>query len=83
MRHQWLHRPRGWQEVPGLEPVLRRDLDLDLVHAEPDDWYALPLPSTTAGLVLIVGSSDVQILIVTEVRENGVSARRPERRRER
>jgi TnpA family transposase len=37
MRHQWLHLPRGWPAVPGLEPVLRRDLDLDLMHAELDE----------------------------------------------
>ena len=29
--------PRGWPEVPGLEPVLRRDIDLDLIHAELDE----------------------------------------------
>jgi TnpA family transposase len=37
MRHQWLHLPRGWPPVPSLEPVLRRDLDLDLIHAELDE----------------------------------------------
>ena len=37
MRHQWLHLPRDWPEVPGLEPVLRRDLDLGLMHAELDE----------------------------------------------
>jgi len=36
MRHQWLHLPRDWPEVPGLESVLRRDLDLDLMHTELD-----------------------------------------------
>jgi hypothetical protein len=34
MRHQWLHVPRDWPEVPGLEPILRRDIDLDVIHAE-------------------------------------------------
>jgi TnpA family transposase len=37
MRHQWLHLPRGWPEVLGLEPVLRRDIDLDLIHADLDE----------------------------------------------
>ncbi|HVB79831.1 MAG TPA: Tn3 family transposase [Candidatus Binataceae bacterium] len=37
MRHQWLHLPRDWPEVPGLESVLRRDIDLDLIHAELDE----------------------------------------------
>jgi TnpA family transposase len=37
MRHQWLHLPRDWPEVPGLEPVLRRDIDLKLIHAELDE----------------------------------------------
>jgi len=34
MRHQWLHVPRGWPAVPGLEPILRRDIDPDLIHGE-------------------------------------------------
>jgi hypothetical protein len=34
---QWLHLPRGWPDVPGLVLVSRRDLDLDLVHAELDE----------------------------------------------
>jgi TnpA family transposase len=37
MRHQWLHLPRDWPEIPGLEPVLRRDIDLDLIHGELDE----------------------------------------------
>jgi TnpA family transposase len=37
MRHQWLHLPSNWPEVPGLEPVLRRDIDLELIHAELDE----------------------------------------------
>jgi len=37
MREQWLHVPRGWPEVPGLEPVLRRDIDLGLIHTELDN----------------------------------------------
>jgi Tn3 transposase DDE domain len=34
---QWLHLPRGWPKGLGLVPVSRRDLDLDLVHAELDE----------------------------------------------
>jgi len=37
MRDQWPHVPRGWPEVLGLEPVLRRDIDLELIHSEFDD----------------------------------------------
>jgi TnpA family transposase len=37
MRDQWLHVPRDWPEVPGLEPVLRRDLDLGFIQAELDE----------------------------------------------
>ena len=36
MREQWLHVPKGWPETPRLEPVLRRDIDLDVIHAEYD-----------------------------------------------
>jgi TnpA family transposase len=34
MRGQWLHVPRDWPEVPGLEPVLMRDLDPDFIQSE-------------------------------------------------
>ena len=34
MRGQWLHVPRDWPEVPGLEPVLKRDLEPDFICTE-------------------------------------------------
>jgi TnpA family transposase len=34
MREQWLHVPRGWPQMPTLEKVLRRDINLELIHAE-------------------------------------------------
>ena len=34
MRGQWLHVPRDWPEVPGLEPVLMRDLDPAFIQSE-------------------------------------------------
>ncbi len=37
MREQWLHVPRGWPEIPELEPVLKRDINLDDIHAEYDN----------------------------------------------
>src|SRR5580704_2759386 len=37
MRRQWLHVPRGWPEMPLLEKALRRDVDLELIHAEYDN----------------------------------------------
>jgi TnpA family transposase len=33
MREQWLHVPCDWPETPALEKVLRRDVDLDYIHA--------------------------------------------------
>lgn len=33
MREQWLHVPRNWPEMPALEKVLRRDVDLHQIHA--------------------------------------------------
>jgi TnpA family transposase len=37
MREQWLHVPRGWPEIPELEPILKRDVDLNDIHAEYDE----------------------------------------------
>lgn len=37
MREQWLHVPRGWPEMPELEQILRRDVNLDDIHAEYDN----------------------------------------------
>lgn len=37
MRGQWLHVPRDWPQLPGLEPVLRRDIDPDLMHSQLDE----------------------------------------------
>lgn len=37
MREQWLHVPRGWPEIPELEPILKRDINLDDIHAEYDN----------------------------------------------
>jgi TnpA family transposase len=34
MRGQWLHVPRDWPPVPGLEPVLMRDLDPEFIQSE-------------------------------------------------
>ena len=34
MREQWLHVPRGWPETPELESILKRDINLDDIHAE-------------------------------------------------
>lgn len=36
MREQWLHVPKGWPEMPSLEPILKRDVDLEAIHAEYD-----------------------------------------------
>ena len=36
MREQWLHVPLDWPKIPALEPVLRRDVHLDVIHAEYD-----------------------------------------------
>ena len=33
-RGQWLHVPRDWPPVPGLEPVLMRDLDPEFIQSE-------------------------------------------------
>jgi TnpA family transposase len=41
MRDQWLHVPRGWPEMPPLEKALRRDVDLELIHAEYDNFIHL------------------------------------------
>jgi TnpA family transposase len=41
MREQWLHVLRGWPQVPALEKVLRRDVDLNLIHAEYDNILRL------------------------------------------
>src|ERR1700675_1727567 len=32
MRGRWLHVPRDWPPVPGLEPVLMRDLDPEFIQ---------------------------------------------------
>ena len=37
MRGQWLHVPRDWPEVPGLEPVLMRDIDPDFILTQLDE----------------------------------------------
>ena len=37
MREQWLHVPRGWPETPELESILKRDINLDDIHAEYDN----------------------------------------------
>jgi TnpA family transposase len=37
MREQWLHVPRAWPEIPELEPILKRDVDLNDIHAEYDE----------------------------------------------
>jgi TnpA family transposase len=37
MREQWLHVPRGWPEIPELEPILKRDINLEDIHAEHDN----------------------------------------------
>jgi len=37
MRGQWLHVPKDWPEVPGLEPVLKRDIDLEFIQSELDE----------------------------------------------
>jgi len=34
MRGQWLHVPRDWPSVPGLEPVLMRDLDPEFIQSQ-------------------------------------------------
>lgn len=34
MHGQWLHVPRDWPPVPGLEPVLMRDLDPEFIQSE-------------------------------------------------
>src|SRR5260370_2266102 len=34
MRGQWLHVPRDWPPMPGLEPVLMRDLDPEFIQSE-------------------------------------------------
>jgi TnpA family transposase len=34
MRGQWVHVPRDWPTVPGLEPVLMRDLDPEFIQSE-------------------------------------------------
>ena len=36
MRGQWLHVPRDWPQVPGLEPVLKRDIDTEFIQSELD-----------------------------------------------
>jgi len=36
MRDTWLHLPRGWPAVPGLEPLIKRDVDLECIHAHYD-----------------------------------------------
>jgi TnpA family transposase len=41
MREQWLHVPHGWPQMPVLEPVLRRDVDLELIHAEYDSMLRI------------------------------------------
>jgi TnpA family transposase len=41
MREQWLHVPRDWPVMPALEKVLRRDVDLNLIHAEYDNVLRL------------------------------------------
>jgi TnpA family transposase len=41
MRDQWLHVPRDWPEMPALEQALRRDVDLELLHAEYDNLLHL------------------------------------------
>ena len=41
MREQWLHVPKGWPEMPRLEPILKRDIELDAIHAEYDDLARL------------------------------------------
>jgi TnpA family transposase len=37
MRDQWLHVPRDWPTTPALEPVLRRDIDIELIQSELDE----------------------------------------------
>jgi TnpA family transposase len=37
MRGQWLHVPKDWPEVPGLDPVLKRDIDLEFIQSELDE----------------------------------------------
>ena len=37
MREQWLYMPRDWPEVPGLEPIIKRDVNLEDIHAEYDN----------------------------------------------
>ena len=37
MRGLWLHVPKDWPQVPGLEPVLKRDIDLDFIQSELDE----------------------------------------------
>ncbi len=34
MRGKWLHVPRDWPPMPGLEPVLMRDLDPEFIQSE-------------------------------------------------
>src|SRR5471030_870190 len=34
MREQWLHVPRGWPEIHELEPILKRDVNLEDIHAK-------------------------------------------------
>ena len=41
MRSQWLHVPRDWPEVPGLEPVLMRDIDPDFIQTQLDELLRL------------------------------------------
>ena len=41
MREQWLHVPKGWPEMPSLEPILKRDVDLEAIHAEYDALLGL------------------------------------------
>jgi len=37
MRDQWLHVPQGWPETPGLESILKRDVNLEDIHTEYDN----------------------------------------------
>lgn len=37
MRGQWLHVPKDWPEVPGLEPVLKRDIDVEFIQTQLDE----------------------------------------------
>jgi len=42
MREKWLHVPRDWPEMPQLDPILKRDIDLSDIHAEYNDYCASP-----------------------------------------